>query len=106
MDTLESGSSGDTVVDIFSGSCAVDSSESEKYLGDIIRQDGRNKSNIEARRGKGFGTVNQTMNMINDICFGPFTFEVALVMRDSFLINSILTNSEAWLGLSSTEITL
>jgi hypothetical protein len=97
VDTLESGSSGDTVVDIFSGSCGVDSSESEKYLGDIIRQDGRNKSNIEARRGKGFGTVNQTMNMMKDICFGPFTFEVALVMRDSFLINSILTNSEAWL---------
>ena len=44
------------------------------------------------------------MNMINDICFGPFTFEVALVMRDSLLINSTLTNSEAWLGLTTSEI--
>ena len=94
------------MMDNFSGSCGVEISESEKYLGYIIHQDGRNKSNIEARRGKGFGTVNQTMNMINDIFVCPITFEVALVMRDSFLINSILTNSEAWLRLSSTEIDL
>ena len=105
VDSIESGNNTDDIMmDTFSGSCGVDDSKSEKYLGDIIRQDGKNKSNIEARRGKGFGTVNQTMNMINDICFGPFTFEVALVMRDSFLINSILTNSEAWIELSSSEI--
>ena len=44
------------------------------------------------------------MNILEDICFGPFTFEVALVMRDSLLINSTLTNSEAWLGLTNSEI--
>ena len=44
------------------------------------------------------------MNIIDDICLGPFTFEVALVMRDSLLINSTLTNSEAWLGLTTSEI--
>ena len=43
------------------------------------------------------------MNMLEDICFGPFTFEVAITMRDSFLISSTLTNSEAWLGLRTNE---
>ena len=59
---------------------------------------------MEARKGKGFSTNNKIMNMIEDICFGPFTFEVSLTLRDSFLISSILTNSEAWLGLSNSEV--
>jgi hypothetical protein len=81
----------------------VEESESEKYLGDIICKDGRNQKNVEVRKGKGYGINNKVMNMLEDICFGPFTFEVALTMRDSFLISSTLTNSEAWLGLSKTE---
>jgi hypothetical protein len=86
------------------GACGVENSVSEKYLGDIIQVDGKNKGTIDARKGKGIGTVNQTINILEDICFGPFTFEVGLVMRDSFLINSTLTNSETWLGLTTSEI--
>ena len=104
VDFHESGTFETDMEDNCFGSCGVENSVAEKYLGDIFQQDGKNKSNIEARKGKGIGTVNQTMNIIDDICFGPFTFEVALVMRDSLLINSTLTNSEAWLGLTTSEI--
>ena len=79
-------------------------SDSEKYLGDIICKDGTNKKNIEARKGKGTGIKNQIMDILDDICFGPYTFEVSLVLRDSLLINGILTNSEAWLALSTAEV--
>ena len=92
------------LVDNSVGPCEVKNSDSEKYLGDIISHDGRNHRNIEARKGKGFGTNNKIMNMIEDICFGPFTFEVSLTLRESFLISSILTNSEAWLGVSDSEV--
>ena len=50
------------------------------------------------------GMKNQIMDILDDICFGPYTFEVALVLRDSLLINGILTNSEAWLVLSTAEV--
>ena len=102
VDSLSSGVS--SQVDSFVGSSGVENSNSEKYLGDIIRNDGRNKSNIEARQGKGYGINNKIMEMLEDICFGPFTFEVAFTLRDSLLISSTLTNSEAWLGLSKHDV--
>ena len=36
--------------------------------------------------------------------FGPFYFEVALILRGSNLLNGILTNSEAWYGLFKQEV--
>ena len=60
--------------------------------------------NIEARKGKGFGIKNRIMEMLEEICFGPFTFEVAFTLRDSLLISSTLTNSEAWLGLTKHDV--
>ena len=104
VDSLDSGTSETIMEDNCFGACGVENSVSEKYLGDIIQVDGKNKGTIDARKGKGIGTVNQTINILEDICFGPFTFEVGLVMRDSFLINSTLTNSETWLGLTTSEI--
>ena len=69
----------------------LDTVEHEKYLGDIIAVDGKTKKNILARRSKGIGIVNQV--------YGPHVFQVGLLFRKSFLINSILTNSESWYGM-------
>ena len=41
--------------------------------------------------------------MMTDICFGPHFFQVALVLRSSLFINSILLNSEVWYGLTKTD---
>ena len=92
------------LVDKYSGSSGLESSDAEKYLGDVICKDGKNKRNIEARKGKGLGAINQIMNILEDVTFGPYYFEVAIILRNSLLINSILTNSEAWLGLSLAEV--
>jgi hypothetical protein len=73
-------------------------------LGDLISADGTNTKNIKARKDKGFGIVDQIISMLTDICFGPHFFQVALVLRSSLFINSILLNSEVWYGLSKTDI--
>ena len=77
-------------------STLVEISESEKYLGDILTADGKNRKNILPRAGKGVGIRKQIMSMLEDVCFGPFFFEVALMYRTSLFLNSILLNSEAW----------
>ena len=78
--------------------------EKEKYLGDIVSQDGKNTKNIVARKNRGTGVVSQIMSILEDICFGKHYFEVAMVLRNALLISSLLTNAEAWYNLSNTEI--
>ena len=68
---------------------------SEKnYLGDILSSDGKNSKNIRNRISKGIGIIAQIMNILDDICFGPFSFEIALLLRDSMLINGTTNNTE------------
>ena len=76
----------------------------EKYLGDILSNDGKNVKNIAARKNRGHGTISQIMSMLDDICFGKFYFEVAIILRDTLLISSLLTNAEAWYNLTLSDI--
>ena len=77
---------------------------SVKYLGDILSTDGSNIKNIEARKSKAIGAVKQIISILEGTCFGPYFFEVAVVLRKSLLVNSTLTNSEAWYGLNKVEL--
>ena len=88
------------------GRAKLNNVESEKYLGDILCFEGKNKKNILFRRNKGIGIVKQIMTMLETTCFGPHVFEVSLLFRKSFLINSILTNSESWYGIKNEELEL
>ena len=38
--------------------------------------------------------------------FGPYYFEVALILRDSLLLSSILCNSESWYNITKAEFDL
>ena len=90
--------------DIFKDETAMTDSTNEKYLGDIISSNGSNAKNIEARQNKGKGIVSQVMTILEDICFGNFQFEVAVILRNSLLINGILTNAEAWCDVKKNEL--
>ena len=79
-------------------------SKNEKYLGDIVSSNGSNTKNIEARSNKGKGIVKQIMTILEDIYFGNFQFEIAVILRNSLLINGILTNSEAWYDIKISEL--
>ena len=79
---------------------------SDVYLGDVICADGKNKMNIQARVSKGTGIIAQLMSMLEKVSMGKHFFKIALLLRDSIFLSGILTNSEAWYGLSSSDIEL
>ena len=76
----------------------------EKYLGDVISHDGRNIKNIKARVNKGTGIVNNIMTKLEGIPFGKYYFEVAMILRNSLLVSSVLCNSEAWYNVTGSEL--
>ena len=76
----------------------------ETYLGDILSNDGKNSKNIENRISKGIGIINNIFNLLENIVFGNHYFEIALLLRESMLINGILTNAEIWYNLTKSEI--
>ena len=73
-------------------------------MGDYISNKGNNQKNIEARKAKGVGVINRLMAKLEGTVYGPYYFEVALILRRSHLISSILTNSEAWFNLKNEEL--
>jgi hypothetical protein len=78
--------------------------EVEKYLGDLVASDCKNKSNISNRRALGIGIISQIMILLDEISFGQYYFEIAVMLRQAMLINSILFNAEVWYGVSDKEV--
>ena len=64
------------------------------YLGDIVRSDGKNTSNIKERVNKGMGIVSKILDVLKSISFGVKYFEIATSLRESYLINGMLTSAE------------
>ena len=77
---------------------------SEKYLGEIINCNAKIDENIQSRKNKGIGSVNNIISMIEEISFGEHTFEIALLFRSAMLINSMLCSSEVLYGITNAHI--
>ena len=56
--------------DIFTGKEIMGEGNEEKYLGDVISNDGRNIKNIRSRVNKGTGIVNRIISILDAIPFG------------------------------------
>ena len=84
----------------------IEEKEEEKYLGDILSNDGRNIKNIKSRVNKGKGIINRIMTKLEAIPFGKYYFETAVILRDSLLVSSMLSNSEAWYNVTEAELNL
>ena len=78
--------------------------QEQVYLGDVISADGSHTKNVLNRKNKGLGIINQITQILDSVFFGKFHFEVALVLRSSLLLSSLLLNSEAWVNLSDKDI--
>ena len=80
----------------------------EKYLGDFICTtllgDGSNAENVKSRKSKGIGIVSQIMVILETVSLGFYYFEIAILLRESLLINGILFNSEVWYGVTKAQI--
>ena len=82
----------------------MQSVKSDVYLGDILSSDGSNKLNIENRKAKGLGKIAEIIGMISKLSLGKHYFKIALLLRESLFVSSILFNAEVWYSLSPTEI--
>ena len=76
----------------------------DTYLGDVVRSDGKNTSNLKNRLSRGIGVISQIINLLDTVSFGKFYFQIALSLRESIFLNSVLTNIEVWYGLTNSEI--
>ena len=94
------------IEDHYNGLQKMEEVREEKYIGDIISNDGKNTKNITARKNRGIGIITQIMGILSEICFGKYYFEVAVILRNSLLLSSILTNCEAWYNVSKQDIKL
>ena len=74
------------------------------YLGDRVSADGKNTKNVAQRTQKGTGIICQIMKVIRTVNFGYHTVEIAILMRESILLNGILTNIEVWHNITNSEI--
>ena len=76
----------------------------EKYLGDIIHKSGMLKYTVESRVSKGYGAVSTILAIVNEIPLGHWKIPAGLQLRQALFLNAVLFNSEAWHGISNTEI--
>ena len=44
------------------------------------------------------------MSILDEVNFGPHYFEIALLLRESMLINGITTNAEIWYNFTQNEV--
>ena len=95
-----------SVKDFVGSTHVIESTENERYLGDLISRDGKNILNIKSRVAKGIGIVNKIITMLNNLPIGRRYFEIAMILRDSLLISSMLFNSVAWYNITNTELSL
>ena len=79
-------------------------SKKDRYLGDILASDGKIEENLKTRVDKGIGVINQILGHLENIAFGEFCFEMALLFRNSLLINGILYNMEAFHGIKNKHL--
>ena len=84
--------------------CPMETVQTDTYLGDVLAADGGNTANIKARISKGNGILSKIRKYLETVSFGAHYFMIALLLRQSLLLNGILTNSDSWYGIKEEEI--
>ena len=74
------------------------------YLGDIITSSGSIDATIESRRQKGVGLCSQITGMVNGLSLGHYYFKISFLLRESMLLNGILTNAEILYPIISNQL--
>ena len=110
IDTWGQGSNTDVtktildLVDVETDPYKMEMEDNWKYLGDILSSDGKNDFNIKERIKRGLGAVTNICQTLKDLCLGRYFYEAAMILRDSLLLSTLLSNSEAWVNLSKKNI--
>ena len=89
---------------IFEGENLIQIEDSEKYLGDIVTNNGKNDKNIKFRENRGRGISRDLLATLVEMLAGGEHHELGITLRNSILISSILTNSESWYNVTLANI--
>ena len=76
----------------------MEEKKEQKYFGDILSSDGTHSKNIQDRKNKAYGVINQNVQILVSTYIGKYHFEVAMVLRQSIFLSSLLLISEAWVN--------
>ena len=82
----------------------MEDSDEVKYLGDILHKNGKIKATIAKRINQGYARVGQIFALLKDLPLGNLRTVVGLALRQAWLVNGILYNSEVWHGLREVDI--
>ena len=82
----------------------MESVSEDDYLGDVITADGKNKKNIRKRISRGVGIISELMNILKLVSFGQNYIEIALMLRNSIFLSSVLNNVEVIYDISKCEM--
>ena len=92
------------ITEYFGGNIKMEEKKEQKYLGDILSSDGTHSKNIQDRKNKAYGVINQIVQILESTYFGKYHFEVAMVLRESLFLSSLLLNSEAWVNYTDKDV--
>ena len=76
----------------------------DEYLGDVITADGRNTRNVQKRTSRGMGMISEILNLLDILCSGIHYIEIALLLRESMFLSSMLNNTEVWYDVKKSEV--
>ena len=79
-------------------------SKEDKYVGDVLSEDGKVYKTIKSRAMKGLGIISNIMNILKEVSLGEFFFEIGGLLRNSMFLSSILLNSETWVNITEEDI--
>ena len=82
----------------------LNSTDTQRYLGDYLSSSGKNMKNIQKRKQKGFLIIEQIKKILQNGFFGKHHFRAAVLLRESLFINSVLLNGEVWMNLTKKEV--
>ena len=84
----------------------MNTSKSEKYLGDVISEAGTLDETIKLRKLKGYSYISEITALLSDMPFGHRRIrrEVGLLLRDAMFVNGFFTSCEAWHSISKRNI--
>ena len=68
----------------------MENSAKETYLGDVIDQSAKQKLNIENRKAKGYGAVNNILAIVNELPLSHWKVQAGLHLRQAMLINGTM----------------
>ena len=82
----------------------VEEVSEDSYLGELVSSNSKIDKNIEKRVSRGISAGNAIIEILNETVFGNYDFEVFVVLRNSLLLSTLISNGESWNNIMTKHI--